>query len=320
MTLRMFLSAPLLDASFPLPVDEPFHRQTAIRAGVPRSWLTALLRSGHLRRPLAGVYVAAQVPDDMNSRLACLRLVVPDDGVVCDRHAAWVHGADMVLAPDEDMSALPLRVFRRSGVDRLRGSGIDSGQRAFLSDDVTEINGLAVTTPLRTALDLGRVRSRVAAMSGVDAMMRAGVDRERFRAEIERFKHERYVTVLREVAALADARSASPGESACKLAYYDVAGTLPDLQIEVSGPGGTHAYLDLGCRALKFAVEYDGEAWHSSPEQIEHDITRRRFIAENDGYDIAVARRANVYGDGRDIEAIIRMGIESARRRLRAAG
>lgn len=310
------MSAPLLDESFPLPLARPFHRQEAIRAGVPRGWLTALVRSGHLQRPLSGVYVAAQVPDGMERRIACLRLVVPDDAIVCDRHAAWLHGADMVLSPGEESAALPLRVFRRAGVHRLRASGLHSGQRTFLSEDLTEIKGLVVTTPLRTALDLGRVRSRTDAISGIDAMLRIGVDKEHLLAEIERFRYERYVTVLRTIAPLGDARSASPGESACKLAYVDVTGVLPELQVEVTGPRGGPCYLDLGDRRLKFAVEYDGEEWHSSPEQVEHDLVRRRFITETHGYAIAVVRRANVYGPDRDVETVISTGVTAARKRL----
>ncbi|HEY1134345.1 MAG TPA: type IV toxin-antitoxin system AbiEi family antitoxin domain-containing protein [Nocardioides sp.] len=74
MTLRRFLGQPVLDGSFPLPLDRPFHRQQALRAGVPPRWLTALAASGHLRRVVHGVYVAAQVRDSTALRIASLRL------------------------------------------------------------------------------------------------------------------------------------------------------------------------------------------------------------------------------------------------------
>ncbi|MDR6176290.1 hypothetical protein QE364_002147 [Nocardioides zeae] len=319
MTLAKFQGLPVLDDSFPLPLDRPFHRHDAVAEGFPLRWLSALVASGHLRRPLRGVYVAAQVPDDTAARIASLRLVVPDDAVICDRHAGWLHGADMVLAPGEHLGAHPIRVFRFPGTYRLSGPQIDSGQRAMLARDVTEVDGLLVTTKLRTALDLGRQRSAVVALSGVDAMLRADVDRDELLAEVGRFAGERWVRTLRYVAPLSSRLSASPPESAVKLAWYETTGTLPDLQIEVTGPRGRPAFLDLGSKAVRFAVEYDGAEWHSSGSDRAHDDERRDHITRVHRYDIDVVTASNVYGPTRDIEAIIRSGLERGRRRLGTA-
>lgn len=310
----------MLDDSWPLPLDRPFHRHQALRAGVPPRWLGALVSSGHLWRPLRGVYAAAQVSDDLAVRIASLRLVVPEDAVVCDRHAAWIHGADMVLAPDERISAQPIRIVRYPGADRLHRAEVSSGQRALLSGDVEEVDGLLVTTPLRTALDLGRVRSRTTALSGVDAMLRTGVRRDELIDQVERFAGERWITTLREIAPLASALSASPGESACKLAWWDATQTMPTLQIRVTGPTGAAAYLDLGSPDARFAVEYDGAEWHSTDQQMEHDRVRREHIAAVHGFEIAVVRSADVYGADRTIEQVIVAGLRRARERLRSAG
>ncbi|WP_447645983.1 type IV toxin-antitoxin system AbiEi family antitoxin domain-containing protein [Nocardioides zeae] len=265
MILSTWQCRPLLDSSFPMPLDRPFHRHEAVAEGVSPRWLSALVASGHLRRTLRGVYVAAQVPDDVGSRIASLRLVVPDDAVICDRHAGWLHGADMVLAPGEHLESQPIRVFRSPGAERVARPQVRSGQRALLARDVTEVDGMLVTTKLRTALDLGRQWSATRALSGLDAMLRAGVDHDELLSEISRFAGERWIRTLRYVAPLASRLSASPPESAVKLAWYEATATLPDLQIEVTGPQGRPAFLDLGSRALRFAVEYDGVEWHSSP-------------------------------------------------------
>ncbi len=319
MSLRRFLASPILDDSFPLPLDAPFHRQQALQSGVPPRWLTALVASGHLRRSLHGVYVAAQLRDSTALRIASLRLVVPEDAVICDRHAGWVHGADMALAPGEHVEAQPIRVFRFEGTERLRRAGVVSGQRSLLAHDVQDVDGLLVTTPLRTALDLGRHRSRVTGLSGLDAMLRVGVDLSAVTAEIERFAGERWIRTLREIAPLASPLSASAPESATKLAWYDATGSAPELQIRVTGPTGGAAYLDLGSRALRFAVEYDGAEWHDSPEQAERDARRRAHIERMHSYDIVVVRSGNVYGPDRDVEALIRSGVERNRRRAHRA-
>ncbi len=158
-----------------LPLDQPFTHQSARATGLTPNDLTDLVASGALRRPIRGVYVAATVPDSTSLRLACLRLVLPPDSVVCDRHAGWLHGAEMVLAPGEHLQAMPLTIFRTRGHDRLRNGLVDGGERTLLRSDVMEIEGVKVTTPLRTALDLGRVRWPERAIAALDAMLRLEV-------------------------------------------------------------------------------------------------------------------------------------------------
>ncbi len=71
--------------------------------------------------------------------------------------------------------------------------------------------GIPVTTMLRTAWDLGRVRSRERAISGhgPDASL-PGFPLDAFLAGVERFRGERWVTTLRMLAPLADGRAESP--------------------------------------------------------------------------------------------------------------
>jgi hypothetical protein len=74
--------------------------------------------------------------------------------------------------------------------------------------------------------------------------------------------------------------------------------------------------LDLGVRELRFAAEYDGEEFHSSDEDREHDEGRRQWIREQRGWIVEVLRRKNVFGARRDVETILSRGIDKARRRL----
>lgn len=316
MTLKRHLALPLLDGSFPLPLDAPFTTAVASKAGVSPTALSALVGSGHLRRVVRGVYVAAQVPDSTALRIQSLGLVVAPDAVVCDRHAGWLHGAMMTLAPNEHVELQPIRVFRPSGRDRLRLAIAESGERQFLPEDIVQLGGLRVTSPIRTAWDLGRVRHRERSLSGLDAMLRLGVfSRDELVAGVDRFKGERWVRHLRELAPLADGRAESPGESVSRLRWIDMRLEAPDVQIEILENGVVVVRLDLGSKALRFAVEYDGVEWHSSPEQVEHDRVRRTWVSEEHGYLVAPVRAENVYGPTRDIERIISDGLAEARRR-----
>lgn len=301
-----------LDASFPLDRDLPFTRQQALDAGVSRRALDRLLAEGLLRRPIKGVYLATDVPDTVRVRAECLRLVVPDDCVVVDRHAGWLHGAQMILAPGEHLALRPLSLFRPSGHGRLRNDLSRSGERNLRPEDVVEVHGLLVSSPIRTAWDLGRVRWTDEAICGLDAMLRLpAVDRDELVAGVERFRGMRWVTVLREMAPLADGRSESPGESVLRLRCREAnVHVVP--QVEVRRGGRVVARLDLADEESRLGIEYDGQEWHSSDEQMAHD-RRRRGLLIHDGWTIRALTGEDVFGRARHCDQIIRQAAAKAR-------
>ena len=316
MNLRNLRGIELLDSTFPLPLDRPFTTSDARREGVPRHVLTLLVAHGLLRRPLKSVYLATQAGDSVRLRSQCLSLVVPEDCVVCDRHAGWLLGAEMILAPNEHLELRPISIFRPSGNGRLRNDLADSGERNLIPSDVMEVSGIAVTTPLRTAWDLGRVRFREAAISGLDAMLRLQMfSAEELVAGVERFRGMRWVTRLRELAPLADGRAASPGESVLRLRWIDCGLPWPEPQVEVRRNGGLIAILDIANEAIRFAAEYDGAEWHTSPQQREHDRARRA-AAEEQHWLVQPFVAANVFGRNRDCDSMLYQGAREARRRL----
>ncbi len=298
----------------PLPHDEPFTYQQAIAAGISRYQLGRLMTEGLLRRPIKGVYLATETGDSRALRAACLRLVVPDDCVVVDRHAGWLLGAEMILRPGEHLELRPLSVYRPSGHGRLRNSLTNSGERNLRPEDVTEVAGIPVTTPLRTAWDLGRVRWTDEAISGIDAMLRLNAfSRGEFIQGIERFRGMRWVTTLRAIAPLGDGRSESPGESVLRLRCIEAqVHVVP--QVEVFRDGRLRARLDLADEQLLSGYEYDGDEWHSTPEQIAHDRERRGELAD-DGWLIRAFDREHVFGRQRECDRIIREVAREARRR-----
>ena len=316
MNLRDLRGVELLDSTFPLPLDQPFTTADARREGVPRHVLTTLVTHGLLRRPLKSVYLATQAGDSVALRSQCLSLVVPDDCVVCDRHAGWLLGAEMILAPNEHLELRPISIFRPSGNGRLRNDLADSGERNLIPSDVIEVSGIAVTTPLRTAWDLGRVRFREAAISGLDAMLRLELfSKDELVAGVERFRRMRWVTRLRELAPLADGRAASPGESVLRLRWIDCGLPTPEPQVEVYRFGVLIAILDIANEVVRFAAEYDGAEWHTSPKQREHDRTRRE-AAEGEGWLVKPFVAANVFGRHRDCEELLFQGFRDARKRV----
>lgn len=303
-----------LDHSFPLPIDAPFTRRQARAAGLSDNRLKQLTDAGLLRRPVRNAYVAAQVPDTLDLRAEIVRLVVPPDAFVCDNTAGWLHGAPNALLPNDHLEPPPVACFRPADGGRLRNGVMRSGERTVRRDDLMELRGLVVTTPIRTAWDLGRLQRRDQALSGLDAMLRLGLfSRDELLLGVERFARQRGVVQLRVLTPLADGRAESPGESALRLRWHDAGLPAPELQIPVIENGIEVFRIDLGLEELLFAAEYDGAEWHSSPQQQEHDARRRAWLSDRRGWTIEAYGAGNVYGRLQDADVLLRAAYRLAR-------
>lgn len=296
-----------------LPTDAPFRPRDA---PVSPATLHRLLNHGHLRRLVRGVVVNSQLPDTLGLRARALALVVPEGAVVTDRTAAWLHGVD-VLMPGEQKTVPPVSVFHRDRGRLVRLTSVQSGQRMMPARDIIRVDGVRVTTPLRTALDLGRLEHRDRALAALDAFLHAGLDHERLLAELERFKGYRGVIQLRSLAPIADAGAQSPPESITRLRWMDCSHAPPlTTQIPVIGPDGVTWFLDVGSEGLMMAIEYDGQEFHSEPERQRHDRERREWIAENTPWTVHVITQRHLFGRERNLEFLIPGWMREARATL----
>jgi hypothetical protein len=318
MDISQWLHQPHLDGSFPLPTGRPFTAKAALDAGLTARWLAELTRCGLLRHPIKGVYVPAQIPDDTASRLACLALVTPEDAIVVDRHAGWAQGANMLLRPNEHLHAQPIAMFLPHGRGRLRNKLAESGERTFLERDLTVVEGVRMTTVLRTALDLGRHRWPEPALTALDALHRLGrFSVEELLSEVDRFKGMRWVTTLRQVAPHTDGRSQSGGETVIRWRWKQLPVPPPEPQVEVRA-GAKLAYIDVGNARLRFGLEFQGLEWHTGEDNEEKDETRFGWLDEEADWIIEPVWTPDVYGPTARVEEIIFDGVRRARGRLAA--
>ena len=296
--------------------DHPFGIDTARLFNLDATTLFKLVRRGVLRHPVPGVYIPAAIPDSIGLRCRALRLILPRNAFVCDRTAAWIHAGDRALAPNEHLEVPPLSCFVPSEAHRLRNKLVVSGEREILPRDLMEVGGLSVTTPLRTALDLGRLQPNAdLKLHGMDTMLSLGAfNHAQLLAEVPRFNRRRGVVELRVLAPLADGGAESFSESALRRRWHDAGLPRPQTQIPVTVDGREIYRLDMGLEELLFAAEYDGEQWHGA-EQAEHDAERRDWLEHERHWLIAVFLRANVFGRRQDSEQRLRAAYEIARAR-----
>ncbi|MGA9748781.1 MAG: type IV toxin-antitoxin system AbiEi family antitoxin domain-containing protein [Nocardioides sp.] len=301
-----------------LPFGVPFTAAQALRRGVTRTQLYRLADEGVLRRVFRGVYVDSAADDDLLMRARALSLVVPPTAVVADESAAWARGIDLV-ARGEQVVPPPVSIVQPLDRTRVRKPGADGARRLLLSRDVELLNGVRVTTSLRTALDLARTRSRARGIAALDAMLRTGdFTHEQLLREVWRFRGYRGVVRLRTLAPLADPRAESPAESVLRLLWLDAGLPTPTLQIPTTDDEGWERYrLDLGLPHLRYAAEYDGAAWHGSPAQRARDRRRRAWLRDARGWTVDVLTSEELFHHpSRGVE-ILRAGIARAERNLR---
>ncbi|MFN8191310.1 MAG: hypothetical protein U0R78_12905 [Nocardioidaceae bacterium] len=257
--------------------DGPFTIADLPRLGLTVPRLRQLLREGTVQRVFRGVYQPRAVEDCPTSRAACAALVLPAHSVVCDFAAAWIHGID-TYEPDALDIAPPLDVVAVGGANGSRRPEIAGGKRDLLAEEIVEINGLRLTSPLRTACDIACLRGRHRGLATLDAFRREyGFTELDFALFLPRYRGRRGVRQLRELVVHSDPRAESPGESWTRLEIIDAGLPTPEPQVWVDVPGWGPVRLDHAYLHLKIAIEFDGREFHGDDRR-EHDLARREAL------------------------------------------
>lgn len=274
----------------------PFTFAEAQALGISRSRLRAALDEREIRRVLRGVYVRADVADSTAVRSRAAKLVISPSAVVCDRTAAWLHGIDVLEFHELDLVP-PLETYVLRGHDPTDRGECNGGTRDLLAADICLIDGLPVTTPIRTALDLGCKLSRRRALAALDAFMRKfGITHADMRRLLPRYFRRRGVIQLRQLIPLADPRAESQGESWTRIEIVDAGLPVPTLQHWVHEGGRPKYRLDLAYPHAKLAIEYDGREFHEGDERQAADRRRRKWLRDR-GWTVIVVDKGSFTPD-----------------------
>ncbi|WP_460812688.1 hypothetical protein [Nocardioides salsibiostraticola] len=279
--------------------SSPFGLSDLPSLGLTRDQLRALVKAGAVRRIFYGVYLRTDVPDTIETRAACAAYALPEHCVVSDRSAAWLHGVDTYDIA-QNAGYPPLEIVSRTGHPPTSRPGVRGGKRALADEDVMTLHGVKVTTPLRTACDVASLHGRLAAMAVLDQFCRLhGVTGADIARTLPRLVGRRGVKQLRELAPYVTPLAESPSESWTRLSAIDAGFPPPQPQIWVYVEGVGWVRLDMGWEEPKVALEYDGEEFHSSPADREHDQRRREALAAA-GWIVIVIRKDGFSGAGLD--------------------
>ena len=238
-----------------LPLDGPFTRATAYAAGISRAGIERMLRQGTVRRLLRGVYVVSTATDDRRLRASAAALAAGGRGIVVDRTAAFVHGLGPEVLIGEADGVVPLDL-----APRLRGHGPRHGTAHLLvGHDVVSIGGLHLTTPLRTALDLGRLLPPGRALAAMDALVVVGgLTHAQLLAELPRMAGSPGVGQLRRLVVQVDGRARGTAESVLRLHWHSARLPTPVPGLVVVA-AGRPVRLALAVERRQFAAVVSGQ-------------------------------------------------------------
>lgn len=193
-------------------------------------------------------------------------------GVIAGVAASAFHGAEWV---DAD---IPIEL-RLSAPRPPRG--IIARNETLFDDEVMYVGDVPITTPARTAFDLGRHLRRGQALARMDALMRATpFSIEDVQLLAKRYRGARGLRQLRELLPLVDGGAASPQETRLRLLFIDNGFPKPATQIPVYDEWGVLVrVLDMGWEDFKVGSEYDGDQHRTDRPQYVKDMRVYRKLA-----------------------------------------
>lgn len=241
-------------------------RRQLLRAGVAAHVIDLRVWKAVLSRLFKGVYRAGPAPTAREREMAAV-LACGDTAVFSHRSAAEL----WQLLPSRQEGS-PVDVSVRGSVRR-PGRGVRVRRSADLSEgDVTVLDGIRVTTPERTLLDLGTaVGARELEQAAAEAERRRLIDLTVLVARLARSPRRPGTRLLRAVLAQDGGPVFLRSEAEARfLVLVRKAGlTAPEANVRLHG----HE-VDFLWRAARLVVEIDGAAYHTHPAARERDHLR----------------------------------------------
>ena len=228
-----------------------------IASGWTGDGLKRAARRGQVERLRRGVFRTCPAPADRQAayrEMVMATAVEAGDPLVSHASAAALYDLPLV---DADLDWMHTTCARTAGGQRMGGVHRHVGHRP----DVTRrIDGVRVTSPARTLIDLARTNSLRTSVAAVDEAVRTGlVERCQLVDELSACGRQHGLARARVALQLADGRSESPGESVSKVVFHAAGIALPVSQVEIlSRTGRLLGRSDFWFEGTATIGEFDG--------------------------------------------------------------
>lgn len=252
-------------------VSPVFRGSEALAAGLLSR---GVLRGPRYRRVFPNVYAPAALIPDLAVRSRAAYLWSNRQGVLSGYSAAELLGAE--CAPGDAPAELTWWAAHARPP-----SGLLIHQAALEFDEFCTLDGVELTTPLRTAYDLARRESPVESVVAVDALARCGGFKPSAVLHLaDRYPGARGTLRLPDAIRLSEPAAESPMESRLRMLLVLAGLPRPAVQHTVlDGRGRVVARIDLAYPDRLVAIEYDG-ANHFTDQRVISDGDRATRLAD----------------------------------------
>jgi hypothetical protein len=249
-------------------MNKPIIGSEALREGTVAN--KHVLRTRY--RPLfPDVYLAGDAPPTLAQRTIGAWLWTRRQGIVAGAAAAAIHGTRWI-ADDSPVELIWSNARPPDGITTRRDR-LAPGESRWAA-------GLTVTTPERTAFDIGRLVGGDDAITQLDALGNATrFGRDAVHALVNQHRGSPGIPRLLSALDSYDPGAESPRETWLRLLLVRAGFPRPRTQIPVFDDFGRPRYfLDMGWEDVMIAVEYDGDHHRERPV-FGKDIVRSEFVA-----------------------------------------
>lgn len=247
---------------------DPIPIRLAAAAGLTRD----RLRSKRWVAPFHGVRIEQAATGDLQTICRALAAVAHVPIVISDRSAAALYGWWLARSALDviEISVAPEHLIERPGVRCHR--------RVLDATDIREVDGLALTSPVRTLLDLAAQLPLIDLVVVIDAALKKRTCTLEQLVARAQDRGRRGMARFRRALQLCDGRSESPMETLMRLLIVLSGLPAPTPQFKAYDAHGTFiARMDLRAHGVRAAFEYDG-AGHDEPVVHAHDVKRWRDL------------------------------------------
>ena len=238
--------------------------------------------------------------------------------------ASHLTAAELISLPrrSQKEATLMYHLIRPEGAAHLDRPHVIVHRMKLYEDEITTVEGIPVTTPERTWLDMAEmltvdelvamgdscVRIPRAALEGRDTPLCSIADLQRM---IDRHKGKRGLRKAKEAIRFIRVGADSAQESMLRLALVRAGLPEPELNVPIVGSDGSrHHEPDLSYRKYRIGVEYEGEH-HSDEGQIVRDITRSERYDELGWTEVRISKR-HMMDEAKPAVAKVRTALISA--------
>lgn len=239
-------------------------------------------RQGKLTRLRHGVYaLGSELPTGPGAQEAMLEIRSRAAAPTLTQGTVLSHASALV------MHGLPVHAMNTGQVVTTRhrpGSGSKRGDRmichsADLKEAVVEIDGIPVTSPARTVVDVARSEGFAGAVCAADeALRRKLCTGEQLADELDAAVGRKGIARARAVVGFADARAESVLESLSRVSISRAGLPMPELQVPFVLPDGKLAIVDMFWDEWQLVGECDGTGKYGIDDG--EAAVRRRIRAE----------------------------------------